>query len=55
MIQFDQNDTDQQLIIGAMANLIDRGYSPQEVFKLLDDIKENTWSALSQIASENKK
>lgn len=49
----DTNNWSQQLIIAGMANLVENeGYTPHEVFELLDEIKQNTFHALSEIKKE---
>lgn len=40
-----------QLIVTGMTGLVDEGYSPREVFELLDATKQNTFHALSEIGS----
>lgn len=50
------NNFNQQLIIAGMTNLVDdEGYTPREVFQLLDDIQNNMWHALQEIYMENTK
>jgi hypothetical protein len=50
----DMNNFNTQLIIAGMAGLIDDGYTPHEVFEILEDIKQNTFHALADIHKENK-
>jgi hypothetical protein len=47
------NSVNQQLIIAGLAGLVeDEGMSPHDVFRLLDEIKRNTFHALLQIGKE---
>lgn len=42
-----------QLIVTGLARLVEEeGYTPHEAFKLLDEVKRNTFHALSEIKSE---
>ncbi|MBS4200291.1 hypothetical protein KHA93_11680 [Bacillus sp. FJAT-49732] len=43
-----------QLIVAGMAGLVDEGHSPHEVFKLLEDVKRNTFHALAEIGRESR-
>ena len=52
---FNQDNHNQQLIMGACANLVtDENYTTREVFELLDEIKNNLWSELNEIEKETK-
>jgi len=52
---FNQDNRNQQLIMGACVNLItDENYTTREVFELLDEIKNNLWSGLNEIEKETK-
>ncbi|WP_200416300.1 hypothetical protein [Virgibacillus salexigens] len=44
------NNLNLQLIIAGMTGLVDQGYSPREVFKLMDTAKQNTFHALSEMS-----
>lgn len=56
LVKLDLDNTNHQLIIGALVNLVeDEGYSPREAFELLEDIKRNTYHALMEISQERKK
>jgi len=51
-VKFDQSDPNQQLIIAALANMIDEGFSARETFQILEEIKINIWSALKELEME---
>jgi len=51
-VKFNQNDPNQQLIIVALANMIDEGFSARETFEVLEEIKSNVWSALKELEME---
>lgn len=45
-----------QLITTGLLELVEKeGYSPQEAFRLLEDVKQNTFHALSEIKRETEK
>jgi hypothetical protein len=47
------NSVNQQLIIAGLAGLVEEeGMSPHDAFRLLDEIKRNTFHALLQIGKE---
>lgn len=50
---FIESNHNMQLIIAGMAGLIDEGYTPHEVFNLLDDTKNNTFHALAELKDSN--
>jgi|HigsolmetaAR206D_1030411.scaffolds.fasta_scaffold05370_2 UDP-N-acetylmuramate-alanine ligase len=44
-----------QLLASAMTVLVDDfGYTPREVFELMDDAKRQLWGALAELANERK-
>ncbi|CAM3778379.1 hypothetical protein [Alkalicoccus chagannorensis] len=50
----DLDNWNQQLIITGMTGLVkDEGYTPREVFMLLDEIEKDTFHALSEIRKGN--
>jgi len=51
-VKFDQSNQNQQLIIAALANMIDEGFSARETFEVLEEIKINIWSALKELEME---
>lgn len=51
---FDKNNINQQMIIAACANLIDEGLSAKDVMELLDEMKSQLWSGLSEIERQDK-
>jgi len=53
-VKFNQSDPNQQLIIAALANMIDEGFSARETFQILEEIKINIWSALKELEMELK-
>lgn len=52
--RMDMSNTNTQLIIAGMAGLIDDGFSPHEVFEILEDIKQSTFHALVELQQENR-
>jgi len=51
-VKFNQSDPNQQLIIAALANMIDEGFSARETFEVLEEIKKNVWSGLKGLEME---
>ena len=51
-VKFDQSNQNQQLIIAALANMIDEGFSARETFEVLEEIKKNVWSGLKGLEME---
>jgi len=51
-VKFNQSDMNQQLIIAALANMIDEGFSARETFEVLEEIKKNVWSGLKELEME---
>ena len=51
-VKFNQSDMNQQLIIAALANMIDEGFSARETFQVLEEIKKNVWSGLKELEME---
>jgi len=52
-MKLDLNNINQQLIIAGLMGLVaDDGLTPHEAFVLLDEIKQQTFHALSQIKRE---
>ena len=51
-VKFNQSDPNQQLIIAALANMIDEGFSARETFQVLEDIKKNVWPGLKELEME---
>lgn len=41
-----------QLIVAGMAGLVDEGYTPHEVFRLMKDAKNNTFHALAELRED---
>ncbi|WP_169917347.1 hypothetical protein [Alkalihalobacterium alkalinitrilicum] len=55
-VKFDMNNFNQQLIIAGLAGLVeDEGLTMHEAFKVLEEIKKNTFSALMEMSKEVKK
>lgn len=55
-MKFDMNSLGQQLIISGLARLVEEeGLTPHEAFQVLEEIKRNTWHALSEIKQEANK
>jgi hypothetical protein len=53
--KLDETDPQHQLLIGILAMFIDiYGYSPRELFQLLDDSKNQLWFAFQDMANEKK-
>lgn len=38
-----------QLIVAGMTGLVDEGYTPHEVFELMETTKKNTYHALAEL------
>jgi hypothetical protein len=56
MSKFNMNSFGQQLIITGLARLVEEeGLTPHEAFQVLEEIKRNTWHALTEIKQEAKK
>jgi len=51
-VKFDQSNQNQRLIIAALVNMIDEGFSARETFQILEEIKINIWSALKELEME---
>lgn len=51
---FDKENVYQQMIIAACASLVDEGFSAKDVMELLDEMKSQLWSALSEIERQKK-
>ena len=51
-VKFNQSDPNQQLIIAALANMIDEGFSARETIQVLEEIKKNVWSTLKELEME---
>lgn len=55
MKKLDLTKRSHQIIVGTMASMVeDEGLTPREVFEVLEDIKNQTWPALSEIYHERK-
>ncbi|KQB91908.1 MULTISPECIES: hypothetical protein [Geobacillus] len=53
--KFDITRFEHQLIASTMTVLVDDfGYTPREVFELMDDAKRQLWGALAELANERK-
>ncbi|WP_156133512.1 hypothetical protein [Geobacillus kaustophilus] len=53
--KFDITRFEHQLIASMMTVLVDDfGYTPREVFELMDDAKRQLWGALAELANERK-
>jgi hypothetical protein len=51
--KLDMNNPHHQVLVSVMATFVDDyGYSPRELFALMDHAKNQTWSALSEIAQD---
>lgn len=49
-VKFDKDNQFQRLVIAALVGMVEtEGLSPHEAFEVLDEIKSNTFHALSQI------
>lgn len=49
----DLNNPHHKLLVGTLAMFVDDfGYSPRELFQLMEDVKRNTWHAFQEIANE---
>lgn len=55
MLQLDLNKTSHQLIVAALGMMIDdEGLTVHQVAEVLEDIKRQTFPALSEMSRENK-
>ncbi|GAK12224.1 hypothetical protein [Geomicrobium sp. JCM 19039] len=53
-MRIDQNNKNVQLIIAALASMVqDEGKTPREAFKVLEDIKQDTYFALAEMGDES--
>lgn len=53
--KFNQESFNQQLIIAGCAGLVSKeGLKAREVFELLDEMKDQLWTALNQMEEETK-
>lgn len=53
--KLNENNPHHQILIAVMAAFVDDyGYSPRELFALMDHAKNQTFHALTEIANENK-
>jgi len=51
--KFNLSRYDHQLVAGILTILVeDFGYSPHEVFELLEDVKNQMWHALNELKNE---
>lgn len=53
--KIDFKNTNHQMLISALAGLIDNGYTAREVLELMDDCKNQLFFALQEMEIENKK
>ena len=54
-MKFDKDNQFQRLVIAALFGMVEaEGLSPHEAFEVLDEIKNNTFHALSEIGKESK-
>lgn len=52
-LKFNLNNINHGLIVTGMLQMVeDEGLTPHEVFDVLEDIKRQTWHALSEIRAE---
>ena len=52
--KFDQNNIGHQILVGSMAALVDDfGYTPRELFELIEDAKKQTYFTLLEMSKEN--
>ncbi|SFA51010.1 hypothetical protein SAMN05192569_102838 [Parageobacillus thermantarcticus] len=53
--KLDLNRFEHQLLAGIITAFVDDfGYTPREVFELLNDTKQQMWHALSEIANQKR-
>lgn len=51
--RFNRGNIAHQLLVGTLSVLVDDfGYTPRELFELIEDIKHQTWFALQEMSQE---
>lgn len=51
--KFDENNIGHQILVGTIAALVDDfGYTPRELFELIEDVKKQTFFTLLEMSKE---
>lgn len=51
--RFDSNNIGHQILVGTLAALVDDfGYTPRELFELIEDVKKQTYFTLLEMSKE---
>lgn len=53
--RFDIKNFDHQVIVAGMVALAEKGFTPHQIFELLESIKNEIWPSLAEISREARK